>query len=52
VALFGKVAARNLARRGPKPRAVCAGDFLWKEPEKQSREVPAGRRENTERVAE
>src|SRR6266571_4355182 len=37
---------------GPKPREVCAGDLLWKEPEKQSRAAPAGRRQSTERVTE
>jgi len=31
---------------------VCAGDLLWKEPEKQSRAAPAGRRQSTERVTE
>src|SRR6266568_6480487 len=38
--------------QGPKPREVCAGDLLWKEPEKQSRAAPAGRRQSTKRVTE
>jgi len=49
--LFGKE-PQEISPAGPQPREVCAEDLLWKEPEKQSRAVPAGRRISTERVTE
>jgi len=48
----GRVRKKSRPHFGLKPREVCAGDLLWKEPEKQSRVAPAGRRQSTERVTE
>src|SRR6266571_4148086 len=51
----GRFGGRSRKKSRPsrtKPRAIRAGDLLWKEPEKQRRAAPAGRGISTERVTE